>query len=82
MNRNSAGKFAEDQGQLFLDNTIALAGFIYQDAAGILEISDDPAVQELALFIQARAIVIQSRSRQYRQEAKRAGGVNTGPSDR
>lgn len=69
MNRNG-GKFAEDSELLFLENNTALAGFILDHVERIKDISDDPDVLLEALTIEAHALIIQKRTRDYRTERK------------
>lgn len=69
MNRNG-GKFAEDSELLFLENNTALAGFILDHVERIKNISDDPDVLLEALTIEAHALIIQKRTRDYRAERK------------
>lgn len=68
--RNGNGEFTEDQDWLFLDNNIALAGFIKDLTNLIIEISDEPEIIRPALKTRRHAETIICRSRAYRQRLR------------
>lgn len=66
----TGGKFADDPELLFLENTTALAGFILDHVERIKDLSDDPDILLEALTIEAHALIIQKRTRDYRSIRK------------
>lgn len=68
--RGKNGRFEDDPDILFLENNIAIAGFILDCVYEILELTDDNDVLDTALNIQRHAMMIQKRTRDYRAERK------------
>lgn len=61
---------SDDPDQLFLDNTIALSDDIRNLIEELKEICDEPGILHLGLKIEAAALIIQLRTRQYRNYLK------------
>lgn len=57
---------SDDQDQLYLDNQISLGEDILDLVEQIKDICDEPDVLLLALKIEATALIIQKRTRDYR----------------
>ncbi len=61
---------SDDKDYTFLDNNIALANDIREYVEAIKDLSDNPNVLLIALKVEATALIIQRRSRDYRLRIK------------
>lgn len=70
IDRGQNGKFVDNPDILFLENNIAIAGFILDCVYKILDLTDDNDVLDTTLDIQRHAIMIQKRTRDYQAKRK------------
>lgn len=69
---------SDDQHELYLDNTVALAGFILDCVEEIKDITDDLDVLHVVLDIERHARIIQARTRRYRPLMRNLKATNRG----